>query len=359
MSSPSRVRVSGPLVGHAAGFRADLEAQGYRRNVVANQLQLFAHLSRWLESKGLGPQHLTRERVLEFLSARRSAGYTLWLSEKGVAPLLTYLRSVGVAPAPEAPVAVASADRVLEEFRSYLVHERGLAPGTVAADVQVARLFLATRVHPDLGLEALTPADVVAFVTAQCGQRSAAYVTTGLRAFLRFCHLSGPRRAIAAGARHRIHVPRAGGQPLARPQRVPPGRRRPPHPAVRRAGHGSGSARRAEPDLETGRRARWQVARKRAEHLRARAQSPRGGHDFDGRVDGSGDDRGRPAGRPHPPRRVPAPAKPAPTGHADQCRRRRGPRAAPIGTRGQIPGPRAAGRNTVPQPNSGRRPAFR
>ena len=170
MSSPSRVRVSGPLVGHAAGFRADLEAQGYRRNVVANQLQLFAHVSRWLENKGLGPQHLTRERVLEFLSARRSAGYTLWLSEKGVAPLLTYLRSVGVAPAPEAPVAVASADRVLEEFRSYLVHERGLAPGTVAADVHVARLFLATRVHPDLGLEALTPADVVAFVTAQCGR---------------------------------------------------------------------------------------------------------------------------------------------------------------------------------------------
>jgi integrase/recombinase XerD len=218
MSSPSRVRFSGPLVGHAAGFRADLEAQGYRRNVVANQLQLFAHVSRWLESKGLGPQHLTRERVGEFLSARRSAGYTLWLSEKGVAPLLTYLRSIGVAPAPEAPVAVASADRVLEEFRSYLVHERGLAPGTVAADVHVARLFLATRGHPDLGLEALTPADVVAFVTAQCGQRSAAYVTTGLRAFLRFCHLSGrtPRPLVGA-------VPKVASWRLAKlPKAVPP-----------------------------------------------------------------------------------------------------------------------------------------
>jgi len=191
MSSPSRVRLSGLLVGYAVGFRADLEAQGYRSNVVANQLQLFAHVSRWLESKGLGPQHLTGERVAEFLSARRSAGYTLWLSEKGVAPLLTYLRSVGAAPAPEAPVPVASADRVLEEFRLYLVHERGLAPGTVAADVHVARLFLATRGHADLGLVALTPADIVAFVTAQCGQRSAAYVTAGLRAFLRFCHLTG------------------------------------------------------------------------------------------------------------------------------------------------------------------------
>jgi integrase/recombinase XerD len=218
MSSPSRVRLSGPLVGYAVGFRADLEAQGYRRNVVANQLQLFAHVSRWLESKGLGPQHLTGERVAEFLSARRSAGYTLWLSEKGVAPLLTYLRSVGAAPAPEAPVPVASADRVLEEFRFYLVHERGLAPGTVAADVHVARLFLATRGHADLGLEALTPADIVAFVTAQCGQRSAAYVTAGLRAFLRFCHLTGrsPRPLVGA-------VPRVASWRLAKlPKAVPP-----------------------------------------------------------------------------------------------------------------------------------------
>jgi integrase/recombinase XerD len=218
MSSPSRVRLSGPLVDHAAGFRADLEAQGYRRNVVANQLQLFAHVSRWLENKGLGPQHLTGERVAEFLCARRSAGYTLWLSEKGVAPLLTYLQSVGVAPAPEAPVPVASADRVLEEFRFYLVGERGLAPGTVAADVHVARLFLATRVRPDLGLEALTPTDVIAFVTAQCGQRSAAYVTTGLRAFLRFCHLSGrtPRPLVEA-------VPRVACWRLAKlPKAVAP-----------------------------------------------------------------------------------------------------------------------------------------
>jgi integrase/recombinase XerD len=219
MSNPSRVRVSAPLVGHAAGFRADLEAQGYRRNAVANQLQLLAHMSRWLQSKGLGPQHLTRERVAEFLSARRSAGYTLWLSEKGVAPLLRYLRKVGVAPAPEAPVAVASADCVVEEFRSYLVGERGLAPGTVAADVHVARLFLASRGHADLGLEALTPADVVAFVTAQCEQRSAAaYVTTGLRAFLRFCHLSGrtPRPLVGA-------VPRVAGWRLSKlPKAVPP-----------------------------------------------------------------------------------------------------------------------------------------
>ena len=38
-------------------------------------------------------------------------------------------------------------------------------------------------------------------------------------------------------------------------------------------GMAAGLARRAEPDLETGRRARWHPARKRAGHLRARAQA--------------------------------------------------------------------------------------
>ena len=80
-------------------------------------------------------------------------------------------------------------------------------------------------------------------------------------------------------------------------------------------GMAAGLARRDEPDLETGRRARRHPARKRAGHLRAGTQAPRGGHDFDGRVGGSGHDRRRARRRPDPPRGVPAHAEPAPAGH--------------------------------------------
>ena len=44
MSYPSRVRIGGPLVSHAAGFRAALEAQGYRHHAVGCQLYVMAHL---------------------------------------------------------------------------------------------------------------------------------------------------------------------------------------------------------------------------------------------------------------------------------------------------------------------------
>lgn len=215
MSKPSRVRVTGPLVAYVAGFRAELEAQGYRRKSVSDQLHVLAHVSRWLKSKGLGPRDFTRERSLEFLAERREAGYTLWLSEKGLAPLLAYLRQEGAAPIPAPPAPTTPAERLLAEFRTYLVDERGLAPGTVVNDVHVARLFLDTRPPEDPRLEDLTPAEVVTFVKEQGEKRSATYVTTGLRAFLRFCHVTDRTPRPLAHAVPKVASWRLAGLPKA------------------------------------------------------------------------------------------------------------------------------------------------
>lgn len=200
MKHPSRVRITGPLVEYAGGFRAALEVQGYRRNAVADQLRVMAHVSRWLQAAGLEFGDLTSEVIERFLVARRQAGYSLWLSSKGVAPLVGYLREVGVAPLPAPMVPVSPAERCLATFRAYLLDERGLAEGTVVADVHVAGLFLATRPAEDLRLDEVTPAEVVEFVRRQCEGRGSAYVTAGLRAFLRFCHVTGlvPRPPVDA-----------------------------------------------------------------------------------------------------------------------------------------------------------------
>lgn len=193
--SPSRVKVTGPLVPHVAGFRSELKAQGYRRNALSGQLRLMAHVSRWLMSEGLGVGQLTPERVDAFLAVRRLAGYVLWRSPKAMVPLVSYLRGVGVVPVPETSIPTAPAGRLIEEFRTYLVEERGLAAATIASNLHVARLFLATQPQTArLDLEALGAHDVVEFVREECRHRSvgsARYIVTGLRAFLRFCHLTG------------------------------------------------------------------------------------------------------------------------------------------------------------------------
>ena len=221
MGDPARVKVTGPLVGYVEGFRRELEGQGYRRNSQCDQLRLMAHVSRWLAGQGLGVGDLTPSRVREFLVARRSAGYTLWLSPKGVAPLLAHLRRLGVVPVPYPYVATTPAEQLVERYRSYLVEERGLAPSTVESNLHVARLFLASRPQvTGLGLGQLTAAEVVRFVLAECrsrGTASAGYVATGLRALLRFCFLDGLTHtpladAVPSAARRRPGLPKALGQ---------------------------------------------------------------------------------------------------------------------------------------------------
>jgi integrase/recombinase XerD len=221
MGNPSRVKVIGPLVPYVRGFRAELEGQGYRRNPVCEQLQLMAHVSRWLAGRGLGVGDLTATRIEEFLGARRAAGYVLWCSPKGVAPLLAYLRGLGVVPAPEPAIPGTPAEDLLERYRVYLVQERGLAAGTVAADLHVARLFLATRPQTpglELGLEELTPSEVIDFVLGQCRNRStgsAKYVVAGLRALLRYCYLEGRTARSLADAVPRVASWRLAGLPRA------------------------------------------------------------------------------------------------------------------------------------------------
>ncbi len=69
------VRVTGPLQAHARGFSEQLTELGYTRLPAAGQLQLMAHLSRRLASRGLSAGQLTPQRAEQFLRARRRAVY--------------------------------------------------------------------------------------------------------------------------------------------------------------------------------------------------------------------------------------------------------------------------------------------
>ena len=106
MCKPSRVRVTGRLGPFAEGFRGELVRLGYRPHAASNQLQLMAHLSRWMDHESVEVGELTLTRADEFLAHRRGEGYTLWLSPKALAPLLEHPRELGMVPAvtPVGPV---------------------------------------------------------------------------------------------------------------------------------------------------------------------------------------------------------------------------------------------------------------
>lgn len=195
MGDPSRVRVSGPLEPYAQGFREELEALGYRPNTASAQLRLMAHLSRWLERSDLDVAAVTPDLVDAFLADRRAEGYTMWLSARGIAVLLGFLRRVGVVAAAPVVSSATAADELIGVFGSHLIGERGLAHATVTSHVSVARLFLFDRgVVGDVDSVALTAAQFTRFALVQTAQRkvgSAKFVACGLRAFLRFAYVTG------------------------------------------------------------------------------------------------------------------------------------------------------------------------
>ena len=197
MGKPSRVRVTGPLARYAEGFRRELTGLGYRPNAACNQLQLMAHLSRWLDANGVVVEDVSAARVAEFLAHRRAEGYTLWLSAKALAPLLGFLREQGVVAEVAEPGPIGDVEQLLVDYRGYLSSERGLADSTIAGYRTVAKLFVEARsatTAGGLGLERLTAGEVSDFVLAECASRSvgsAKFVVCGLRSLLRYLYATG------------------------------------------------------------------------------------------------------------------------------------------------------------------------
>lgn len=214
-SAARRVRLEGPLAPFAEGFAADLAGRGYSPFSAANLLGVMAHLSRWLDAERAGPGGLDCSRVAGYLAERRRLGYVHWRSERGLAPMLGYLRGLGVVPPPLCPPATAE-EVLLERFRAYLTGERGVTAPVAARYVLVAGPFVAGRAGR---LGDISAAEVSGFVAARCAVSSVGTVkglVTALRALLRWLHLEGVTVAGLDGAVPAVAGRRSSGLPKAR-----------------------------------------------------------------------------------------------------------------------------------------------
>jgi len=217
-TDPYRVRVSGPLAVHAHELASELLRRGHAPERAARHVQLLAQLSQWMEGQGLAACDLSEETVAQFLAARTAAGYADRCSTRWMFGLLGRVPALTVTPARPAGQDTPAA-AILDEYRRYLVGDRGLAEATVTGYLAVARVFLIRweqRGGP--GQEQLTAAQVTGFVLEECGRRSTAaakVMVTGLRSLLRFLSLQGRISAPLASAVPAVAGPASDGLPRA------------------------------------------------------------------------------------------------------------------------------------------------
>ena len=170
--APERVRVSGPLVRFAEGFRVDLLEQGYSSWGAQEQLYL---LSREPVDGGRGTRGggVDAGRLERYFVWRRRQGYLSSLSPLSLRRLLGYLDGLGVLPPDDA--VPSPVDRLLAEFRDYLLRERGMKASSAAQYEPTARLLLSERSEPlEDGLARVSAAEVSTFVLRESRRRSGA-----------------------------------------------------------------------------------------------------------------------------------------------------------------------------------------
>jgi site-specific recombinase XerD len=190
------VRVTGPITPYALGFGAELQRMGFTTFSARAQLWLAAHLSRWLDEADVGLAALTPATVDAFLAARRSAGYTAYLTPKALVPLLGYLRELGVVPQPAITTPLTLVDVLLERYRSYLLVERGLKITVARGYVDLVRPFVAQQGvgSGDPDLEHLAAGEITSFMVSESHRlapKTVQRLATALRSLLRFWYLDG------------------------------------------------------------------------------------------------------------------------------------------------------------------------
>lgn len=182
----------GPYIG---GFERRLLELGYTPSTIRNMLKEVGQLGRWMHEHGLDASELDVQSIEEFICDRLARGQRRVPTVRSVLPVLDFLRNEGVLAEVEV-VTPTPVEALIGDYRTWLVHERGLAAPTVLRYENLARRFLQERAAAvgSRFVEDLTGADVIAFLLAETARVSVGAAkgrVAELRSLLRFLYLKG------------------------------------------------------------------------------------------------------------------------------------------------------------------------
>jgi site-specific recombinase XerD len=187
----TRLRV-GPLASYLDAYLKQIEHQGFMPSSVPMQMYAIARFSNWLQARQLGVHQVDEATVERFL--KRDPGTVHSGESAPLRRLLAMLREIGQTAA-KPPQPRNDQQRLMDEYRCYLLQERGLAEASLLNYVPFAEQFLSDRfgrsaMHPS----ELTAKDVTKFLQDRARQLSpgrAKLLVTALRSFLRYLRFRG------------------------------------------------------------------------------------------------------------------------------------------------------------------------
>lgn len=190
----------GPLASHIDVCAERLTRQGYATATAREKLRLIAHLSRWLDHNKLSVKDLNEACIERFRCHRRRQGRVDHHVAATCQAFLGQLREAGTIPPAVDPREDNDRRRIEDDYKEYLVRERGLASATIINYTAIVRDFM---VASPMLLDTLCPKDIHAFIrrcSHKFSRRRLQLIVTTLRSFLRYLQQRGKISADLATA---------------------------------------------------------------------------------------------------------------------------------------------------------------
>lgn len=186
---------SGPLGAYIDRYAAQLHEAAFPQGTGRHKVRLVASLSGWLQRRRLNASDLDEECCSQFLRHRARKQVPNRKDQAALRALLAMLRMLDAAP-PAPPVMLDPCEHAAQQFRNYLLNDRGLSPRTVRKYPDLVLAFLRHSFGQQVPQWSVLSAQVLVDYVQGCARRqlSLAYlglICTALRSFLGYLVLQG------------------------------------------------------------------------------------------------------------------------------------------------------------------------
>jgi site-specific recombinase XerD len=186
-----RLRV-GPLAPYLDGYLKQIEQEGFLPSSAPMQMYAIARFSNWLHGRQLDLHQVDEASVEGFL--KRDPGIVHSGEAAPLRRLVAMLRKIEVTLA-KPPEPRNCQQRLTDEYRRYLIQERGLTEATLLNYIPFAEQLLFNRFsNGDLNLAELSVTDITKFLQDRARQLNpgrAKLLVTALRSFLHYLQHKG------------------------------------------------------------------------------------------------------------------------------------------------------------------------